>query len=343
MCSKLRHICLLGLLFMSLHQQVFTQVPKLFEQDEIMHISIYADMDALLHDIGEERDYHNGLLLYQEPHGELLKFDIELKTRGNFRRRADVCPFPPIKINFEKDQIKNTLFEGADKIKLVTHCNNLDRSAEDYLMSEYLAYRIFNQLHNTSHRVRLVKVQYHDILRKYKQQYRYAFFVEKAEQVADRTDLQSIESDHLNMDHLNMNYYQLVSVFQFLIGNTDWSVMLPKNISPLVEADSTNIFIAPYDFDLSFLVRPSYIDKNPGMDPDRSTAKIKAYSQSLDDFQAIIQVISGKKEAILKSVKSFGLLGNRQKKHILKFLEDRFDILEDPDRLPDYFEEYCYD
>ncbi|MDZ7740776.1 MAG: hypothetical protein U5Q03_03245 [Bacteroidota bacterium] len=225
----------------------------------------------------------------------------------------------------------------------MTHCNNLDRSAEDYLMSEYLAYRIFNQIHNISHRVRLVRVDYHDILGKYRSLSRYAFFIEKSEQLAERADLQYMECDHLSMDQLNMDYYNLVSVFQFLIGNTDWSVMIPKNITPMAGEDSLNIYIAPYDFDLSFLVRPSYIEKNPGLNPDKSTAKIKAYCQSLDDFQAVIRVVTGKKAAILKSVRKFELLGNRQKKHMLKFLEGRFKILEDPRRLPEFFEEHCYD
>ncbi|MDZ7740775.1 MAG: hypothetical protein U5Q03_03240 [Bacteroidota bacterium] len=108
MRSNLHLINLLTLIFLFIQQQTYAQDQMLFGQDKMLHISIYADMDALLNDIGEEREYHNGILVYNGPQGQMLKFDIELRIRGNFRRRADICPFPPIKINFEKDQIKNT-------------------------------------------------------------------------------------------------------------------------------------------------------------------------------------------------------------------------------------------
>lgn len=317
---------------------------SMFVNESVLEIDIYIDMQGLTEDIGEEREYHNGLLVYTDAADKKYKFDIKLRTRGNFRRKPDVCPFPPIKVNFEKDQIENSIFEGADKIKLVTHCNSNDRNAEDYLFSEYLAYKIFNQINNISHRVRLARIRYHDILEVYPDITRYAFFVEKDEQLAERTEMHCLDDiEKLSYKQLNMDYYQLFSVFQFLIGNTDWSVLLPKNITVLNKEDTSQVIVVPYDFDLSYLVKPSYITKNPGINPERNMAKIKSYCQSLDEFSSVIQFIAEKRNSILKLVQDFDLLDRRQKRHVLEVLKAQFDKLEDPESLDGYFEEICYD
>ena len=103
------------------------EADRLFQSDEIFEVSITAPMKTLL---GERPNdlYLRGQLSYEEADGSVVNFDIGIRTRGNFRRQRDVCPFPPLRINFKKSETKGTLFHDQNKLKLVAHCrDNSDR------------------------------------------------------------------------------------------------------------------------------------------------------------------------------------------------------------------------
>ena len=53
--------------------------------------------------------------------------EMKVKTRGLFRLKE--CRFPPLRINLPKDSLEGTVFDGHDKIKLVSHCR--DRDSEE--------------------------------------------------------------------------------------------------------------------------------------------------------------------------------------------------------------------
>ncbi len=92
---------------------------------------------------------------YTDESGELVEIDIDIRTRGISRLNEDVCPFPPLRLDFKKSQVKKSLFHKQDKLKLVTHCRDNSTRYEQTLLNEFLAYRILNELTDASFRVRL--------------------------------------------------------------------------------------------------------------------------------------------------------------------------------------------
>ena len=84
---------------------------------------------------------------------------VTLKTRGHFRLRATSCEFVPLRVEFPKDDVKGTIFDGQKALKLITHCQS-EREYEQYVMREYLAYRAFNLLTPKSFRARLARPAY---------------------------------------------------------------------------------------------------------------------------------------------------------------------------------------
>ena len=84
---------------------------------------------------------------------------VNIRARGKSRLR--LCKFPPLRLNFKDTDTSGTVFEGEEKLKLVTHCRKGDRFSKNVL-KEYVAYRIFNLLSDNSFRVRLVHITYID-------------------------------------------------------------------------------------------------------------------------------------------------------------------------------------
>ncbi len=105
------------------------------------------------------RLYHPGQWTFTNADGESQRLDVSIRIRGNFRR--EYCELPPIRLNFKKSQVKGTLFEGQDKLKLVAPCQNGLESQQKLLM-EYLAYRTFEILTDYSFGSRLIRLSYVD-------------------------------------------------------------------------------------------------------------------------------------------------------------------------------------
>ena len=86
----------------------------LFQDKSVIEITITAPMKTLLGERPND-EYLRGTLSYTDAGGGVLDFDVGVSTRGNFRRQMRVCPFPPLRINFKKSQVRGTLFQKQNK------------------------------------------------------------------------------------------------------------------------------------------------------------------------------------------------------------------------------------
>ena len=101
---------------------------SLFTDLEPLELILQMDMQKVLNDKSEDPEYSPAFLIQTLGDNDIQTYNIKIKARGRTRRIYDVCKFPPLKINFVKKSTKNTVFEGQDKIKMVTHC----QESEDY-------------------------------------------------------------------------------------------------------------------------------------------------------------------------------------------------------------------
>jgi hypothetical protein len=130
----------------------------LFASDEIIDVEIEAPFQRLSNYRPDEEEVA-GKFRYTADDGNLVEFEVAVRTRGRLRRNKKVCQFPPLRLNFKKSEVKGSLFDKQDRLKVVTHCDR-GQLYEQALISEYLAYRIFNLLTDVSFRVRLARVTY---------------------------------------------------------------------------------------------------------------------------------------------------------------------------------------
>ncbi len=120
---------------------------------------------------------------------------------------------PPLLLNIVKSaKLKSTLFEKQDKLKLVTPCKG-----DEYVIQEYLVYKLYNLLTPKSFKARLVQVEFEDSLQKRKTETKYCILVEDENRVAKRNGSLLANTKMLSMQALNPDEFTRVAVFQFMI------------------------------------------------------------------------------------------------------------------------------
>lgn len=146
---------------------------RLFESDVVLKLTIISDFASIMDDRGEDRSYHKGELYYLNFIGDTIRRKVRLKTRGNFRRDPTNCKYPPIMVKFGKLKTADSIFTEQSNLKLVTQCQ-----LENYVLLEYLAYKIYGLFSSHSYRVRLAHITYVDMDTRESYFTRYGFFIE---------------------------------------------------------------------------------------------------------------------------------------------------------------------
>lgn len=312
---------------------------RLFKDNAVIEITITAPMNPLLGRRPDE-EYLPGTLSYAEADGSVVEFDIGIRTRGNYRRQPRVCPFPPLRINVKKSQARDTLFHKQDKLKLVAHCRDNPERYEQNVIKEYLAYRFLNMLTDVSYRVRLARVTYIDSEQKDEDRVRYGFFIEHKKRLSSRLGLPDISTSGIKVADLEGTYSDLTSLFQFMIGNTDFSPIAGAegedccHNSTLFGNEGGPVYAIPYDFDMSGLVDAPYAEPNPRFRIKRVTQRLYrgrcAYN---DNLEASLKLFQDNREAIYEVIDQQEQLQDSTRKKVRKFVDRFFDVIDNPKKV----------
>jgi len=304
----------------------------LFGSEEPLKVELVCNFKALLKDRDEEREYHPATLTYTDEHGQKVVMEyLKLRTRGNFRRKRATCAFPPIRLNFVKDQTEGTLFEGQDKLKLVTHCQNKSSAYQQYVLQEYLIYKMYNLLTPYSFRVRLLDITYVDSAGKYEPMNKHAFIIEDEDLMAERLGGKMVEIPGISPLSLDQEISSRLAIFQFMVGNTDFSLPYMHNVKLLQIPGQQAIIPIPYDFDWSGLISAPYAVPNETLGIKSVRERVfRGFCRPKEEFKADIQLFIDKNPQLLAVVSEFPLLNEKTKKRTLKYLQSFFNIIESP-------------
>ena len=226
----------------------------LFDNEEILTIQLTGNIRELIKDRSDEMQYHDITLSYKASDSSLVSFPIQVKTRGHFRRTQGNCTYPPLMLNFSKDNApKKSLFSHQNKLKLVTPCNS-----EKYVLREYLVYKLSNLVSPKSFKARLVKVIYNDTEKGKISEPLFGILLEDEHQMAKRNNAIITEGKMVRPERTQTEDYLKMAVFEYMIGNTDWSVQYYQNVK-LIATDSLSMpYTVPYDFDHAGIVNAPY-------------------------------------------------------------------------------------
>ena len=254
---------------------------------------------------------------------------VEVRTRG--KSRLQYCSFPPLRLNFDEDEVTSGPFAGLDKVKLVTQCSDSSRSS-DNLLEEYAAYRMLNEVTALSHRARLLRIRYVDSEKPKRQPaVQYAFAIEPLENVALRNGVEALALEHLVASRVNRQQAALVFVFEYLIANIDWSLVRGDGADEcchnmkVLTADREQLLV-PYDFDLSGLVNARYADRLPNM-RKRSVRDRQYMGYCLGglDLETALAEFVARKERIMAVLDGLDWMQEKEARKRVEFLEAFFD------------------
>lgn len=229
----------------------------LFDDDSILEVTLKGPLSTLIEDKRNREENPFTLVV------DGASLNVAVRVRGN--SRVSTCRFPPLRLNFTASGLDETPFAGEDKLKLVTHCQNGSNDAQDSVLNEFIAYRIFNLISDRSYRVRLLRVRYQDSDGKQRklEEPHYGFLVESDESLARRHGGAVAKVEAILFSKLDIEQTARLNVFQYLIGNRDWSFVTADsddacchNID-LLEIESALVPV-PYDFDLAALTGAKY-------------------------------------------------------------------------------------
>jgi hypothetical protein len=234
----------------------------LFESDTILDVELRGPLAATVRDTRTPTERPFEIVVAGE------HWAVDVRSRG--KSRLHYCRFPPLRFDFDTDTVNTGPFAGQNKLKLVTHCGD-GAQADDNLLEEYVAYRIFAALSPFSHRVRLLRLTYVDTDKPDEAPLvRHAFAIESVDQVAARNRGDVAKVEHLVTSRIDRDQAALMFVFQYLIASVDWSLVKLREDDEcchnvhVVTRDEQD-FLVPYDFDLSGLVNPRYARRAPNL------------------------------------------------------------------------------
>jgi len=289
---------------------------RLFGGTDPFPFTLQADFKAIGKDRNpESKNDYPGLLTVDGPAGPTV-LHVQLRPRGHFRRRATMCSFVPVRVEFDKAEAKGTIFDGQKSLKLVVHCNNED-DYEQYILREYAVYRVMNLLTPMSFRARLAHPSYvqgkpgdavkADAAGAAKPFItRIGMFIEDDSDVARRAEARVMDIPRVMFKDLEPDPLSLVMVFEYMIGNTDFSIYALHNIK-LLRTQDRKVFVVPYDFDLSGLVHTSYALPTPGL--GQQTVRDRVYRgpcRPETEIQPVLERFKARKDdifAVYDSVK----------------------------------------
>jgi hypothetical protein len=294
----------------------------LFASHEILDVNLELDLTSFLSDRYSE-EYFDGLLTFQPGTPDATISVVRLKSRGN--RRLDICPFPPIRLNF---RMKGEDGENiVTNLKLVSHCNTA-RQFELYLFREYMAYRMYNLITDVSFRVRILRINYIDTGEKSLSQIRYAFAIEPAEMLAKRKGMIEIEDVVVRPNQVEPEVLDRVALFQYMIGNDDWHLANLHNLKVFANVGGPGSLpvVVPYDFDYSGFVNTHYAVPNPE-NPITSVHERVYLGPCRDDetYRELLSEYLSVKEEVLNVIREFPLLEERRKRHCIRYIDSFFD------------------
>ena len=317
---------------------VNSQSTDLFDSEQVMEITLRGDLKTLFKDRGNDSKYYKASIQYSADK-ENIDIPIQVKTRGHFRKIAGNCQYPPIQLNFAKQTTpKNSVFWGQNKMKLVTNCQG-----DQYVINEYLVYKLYNLITPKSFKARLVMVTYEDTVKNKISAPSYGILLEEEDQMAARNNSISIEKIGIMPQVTQKEDFLRMAVFEFMIGNTDWSVQYQQNIKLITDDTTKAPYTVPYDFDHAGIVRAPYAKPAPELQMSSTLQRrYRGYCVTdMNEFNSTFELFNKLKDDFYKVYDGNKLLSDSYQKQTLKFFDQFYETINDPKKAKQEFSYPC--
>lgn len=328
---------LLPAIFLPTALRAAAEPDPLFQSGDILDISLTGPFTTIDRERDKDTEYTGGTLTYME-NGSSVTLEAKYEVRGNFRLREDICNYAQLWVDLDKDDVAGTLFENQNKLKLVVQCRDGERY-ERYVAKEDQVYRLYNVLTDLSYRSRLVNVTFIDTDRG-RERISLGAFIEHKDRVAARNGLDNVDLNAIPLEQLDREQGNMVDIFMFMVANTDYSIIsAPEdecchNAKLFHPEGGSRYYPAPYDFDSSGYVDASYAQPAPQL-------KLRSVRQRLyrgfcvpqDVLDATLGIYRNNRDAMMAIAGDTTHISEREAQSSVKYLEDFYEIIDDPRKL----------
>ena len=191
-----------------------------------------------------------------------------------------------------------------------------------------------------SFRVRLARITYTDSEQKDKDRVGYGFFIEHKKRLSKRLGLADISTSRISTSDLEGPYSDLTSLFQYLIGNTDFSPIAGAegedccHNSTLFGNEGGPIYSVPYDFDMSGLVDAPYADPNPKFRIRSVTQRLyRGRCAYIDNLPTTLQLFQDNRATIYGLIEQQEGLDESSRKKVTKFVDRFYKVIDNPKKV----------
>jgi hypothetical protein len=317
--------------------------PTFFDAQEPIEVTLTTNIGKIRGDKGADAPWRPATLSYIGTDGAPVIVPLRARTRGIWRLR--MCDFPPMRLNFSGATSKGSIFHQLDKPKMVSYCQDRD-AHEQYILEEFQLYRIYQVLTPMSHRARLMKFTYTDSASGKIRAKRYGFILEEADALGKRLGGKVLPQKGALPGDLDPFQDALFGVFQYLIGNTDFSESGLHNVELYFAGDGGVVAPIAYDFDFAGAVNASYATPDSRLPlPNVRQRLYRGYCTDADQFAKVLQLFKEKKPEIYALyTDSIGNLMDRGAvRSTLKYYDEFYETLDNPRLLKRFITGACID
>jgi len=341
-------VVMIGMLLVTpLFAEESSEPPKLFSDTSEMKVTFSGPWRTIRNHIKKDALYPVQLT-YTGTDGKQHTIDAEVTPRG-ISRRQRICDFPPLKIHFDKEKLKDTEFRGNKSLKMVTYCNTGDEY-EQYYIKEFLIYRIYNLITDYSFRVRPLIVEYRDSGSRKHSISRFSFLIEDLDDVARRNGLKKLDVAKISYKTLDPVEISKFSLFQFMLGNVDFA----SNNGPEDDSCCHNTkligagdnlaprYSIPYDFDSTGLVDSHYAYAPTKLKLHNIRQRLyRGFCFANDQLPETVALFNQKRPDILALFQNDVHLNDYNRQKAIKYIEDFYTIVNNPRKFKEEIIDKC--
>lgn len=336
-----------GVVFAAMATSSAAAQTRLFSQDSELQLTIDGPITALTRTAARSTDAVPAVLTVADG-AQQQAFQIQISPRGFTRRTGGYCSFPPLRLDFDHDAVRGTLFSGQNKLKLVTRCQS-----DALVVLEYTVYRLYNELTPLSFRVRPATVTYRNNSGQPHPQTQFNYLIEDVDDLAARNHLAAISVGprEAQPSQLDSEQGAIVSLFQFMIGDLDWELVRgPEgddccHNGKLLAATATardRLFPVPYDFDFSGFVNAPYAV--PPANIRVSSVRMRYYRGYCSfnaNMPAVVQRFQTHRAALYAIIDGETRLNTARRQAAHRYLDGFFEVLDNPAAFNSQVTEHC--
>ncbi|MHA7128881.1 hypothetical protein [Algoriphagus namhaensis] len=300
------------------------KMAPLFSSEEPLEVKMSFSIKDLRKQTNDST-YMDSFMQYKTPGAGWDSLNVEIRTRGNFR--LNNCYYPPIRLKVKKKARKGTIFEGQKGLKVVFPCSKV-KNAVDFVGKEYLAYKLYEEVTPYFFPTRLIKITFVNLdNRKQEEEEMIGFIIEDDDLVAERFGGSIYDEKKIGPSFMEDTASVRHDMFQYMIGNTDWSSLFGHNQKNLRLANDVFIPLA-YDFDMCGLVNPPYAQVSNLVDIEKITDRLyRGFCRDPELMEMVRQEFLAKEEKIMAMAGQQLYIDEGDVRNVNSYLKDFFAVL----------------